>query len=105
MIAYIVIVGFRGVAWTGALRGLFMLDAIQSTVGRVVAAAGGPTALSSTPAISKPEFLMSGDDLYSPQYIVASAVTIAFSMATFLQISQRFFVARSGVAPECLFVL
>jgi len=105
MIAYVVIAGLRGVAWTDTLQGLFMLGVVWIAVGWVAAAAGGPTALSNALATNKPEFLALGGGLYSPQFIISSAVTIAFGVAMFPQINQRFFVAKSGAVLKRSFAL
>ncbi|KTG29044.1 sodium:solute symporter family protein [Haloferax profundi] len=105
MIAYVVIAGLRGVAWTDTLQGLFMLGVVWLAVGWVATAAGGPSALSNALATNKPEFLALGGGLYSPQFIISTAVTIAFGVAMFPQINQRFFVAKSGTVLKRSFAL
>ncbi|WP_411964311.1 sodium:solute symporter family protein [Haloferax sp. YSMS24] len=105
MIAYVVIAGLRGVAWTDTLQGLFMLGVVWLAVGWVATAAGGPSALSNALATNKPEFLALGGGLYSPQFIISTAVTIAFGVAMFPQINQRFFVAKSGEVLKRSFAL
>ncbi|KAB1187659.1 MULTISPECIES: sodium:solute symporter [Haloferax] len=105
MIAYVVIAGLRGVAWTDTLQGLFMLGVVWLAVGWVATAAGGPTALSNALTTNKPEFLALGGGLYSPQFIISTAVTIAFGVAMFPQINQRFFVAKSATVLKRSFAL
>ncbi len=97
MILYVVVAGMQGVAWTDTLQGLFMLTMVWAAVAWVLAAAGGPgAATASLPA----EFKALGGAAapgapYSPAFVISSAVNIAFGVAMFPQINQRFFVARS----------
>jgi len=94
MIVYVVLAGLRGVAWTDTIQGVFMLGIVWIAVGWVLSAAGGLDAVSTSLAASNPEFLSLGGGIYSPQWMIAQAVTIAFGVAMFPQINQRFFVAR-----------
>jgi SSS family solute:Na+ symporter len=95
MVLYVVLSGMRGVAWTDTLQGLFMLGIVWVAVAWVLAAVGGPRAATSELAASNPEFLRLGGGLYSPQYMLSTAISIAFGVTMFPQINQRFFVARS----------
>ncbi|MFB6302978.1 MAG: sodium:solute symporter [Haloferacaceae archaeon] len=95
MIVYVVVAGLRGVAWTDTLQGLFMLTVTWLAVGWVLFAVGGPSAATARLADANPEFLALGGGLYSPQFVIGTALTIAFGVTTFPQINQRFFVAGS----------
>jgi len=110
MIGYVVVAGLRGVAWTDTLQGLFMLLVTWAAVAWVVSAAGGLGALSSALAGTRPEFLALGGAPaagapYSVQYVIATAVTIAFGVTMFPQINQRFFVARDARVLKRSFAL
>jgi SSS family solute:Na+ symporter len=105
MIAYVVAAGLRGVAWTDTLQGLFMLGVTWVAVGLVLAAVGGIDAATDAVAASNPEFLSLGGGLYTPQYVIGTAVTIAFGVAMFPQINQRFFVARDARVLKRSFAL
>ncbi|MFC6726915.1 sodium:solute symporter family protein, partial [Halobium palmae] len=61
----------------------------------VLAEVGGASAATAALAESNPEFLALGGGLYTAQYVISTAVTIAFGVAMFPQINQRFFVAKS----------
>jgi SSS family solute:Na+ symporter len=52
-----------------------------------------------------PEFLTLGGGLYTPQYVLSTAISIAFGVAMFPQINQRFFVARSKKVLQRTFAL
>ena len=95
MIGYVVLSGMRGVAWTDTLQGLFMLGLVWLAVAWVVLSAGGPGELTAAMGEANPEFLALGGGLYSPQWMLSMAIAIAFGVAMFPQINQRFFVARS----------
>jgi SSS family solute:Na+ symporter len=105
MIVYVVVAGLRGVAWTDTLQGLFMLGITWVAVGMVLAAVGGLDAATAAVAESNPEFLSLGGGLYTPQFVIATAVTIAFGVAMFPQINQRFFVARDARVLKRSFAL
>jgi len=95
MIVYVVLAGMRGVAWTDTLQGVVMLVLVWLAFAWIVVSAGGPGELTAALAETNPEFLSLGGGLYSPQYMISMAVAIAFGVAMFPQINQRFFVARS----------
>ncbi len=95
MIVYVAVSGMRGVAWTDTLQGIVMLGLIWAAVAWVLAAVGGPSAATGRLAGSNPEFLALGGGLYTPEYVLSSAINIAFGVTMFPQINQRFFVARS----------
>ncbi|PSP98534.1 sodium:solute symporter [Halobacteriales archaeon QS_5_70_17] len=95
MIAYVVVAGMRGVAWTDTLQGLFMLSVVWIAVLWVLASVGGPAAATARLGEAAPGHLELGGGLYTPQYVVATAVYIAFGVTMFPQINQRFFVAGS----------
>jgi SSS family solute:Na+ symporter len=95
MIVYVMIAGLRGVAWTDTLQGLFMLSVLWIAVAWILGDIGGVEAATRGMVTANPEFAALGGGLYTPQFIVSSAVTIAFGVAMFPQINQRFFVAKS----------
>ncbi|SEH62430.1 solute:Na+ symporter, SSS family [Halopenitus malekzadehii] len=95
MIGYVVIAGMRGVAWTDTVQGLFMLSITWIAVGWVLSAIGGLSTATTAMVEANPEFAALGGGVYTPQFIISSAVTIAFGVTMFPQINQRFFVADS----------
>ena len=105
MILYVVLAGLRGVAWTDTLQGLFMLSMVWIAVLWVLFAAGGLGAATDAVAASHPEFLALGGGIYTPQFIISTAVTIAFGVTMFPQINQRFFVAESDRVLKRSFTL
>ena len=110
MVAYVVLAGLRGVAWTDTLQGVFMLGVVWVAVVWVATNAGGPGAIVASLAESNPEFLALGGAPaagapYSVQYVIATAVTIAFGVTMFPQINQRFFVARDATVLKRSFAL
>ena len=105
MIAYVVLAGLRGVAWTDTIQGVFMLGIVWVAVGWVLANAGGLGGVSASLATNRPEFLSLGGGLYSPQWMIAQAVTIAFGVTMFPQINQRFFVAKDSRVLKRSFAL
>nr|WP_244509994.1 sodium:solute symporter family protein [Halogranum gelatinilyticum] len=118
MIIYVVLAGLRGVAWTDTIQGLFMLTVTWAAVAWVLVAVGGPGAATSALAQNNPDFLalgggegsfdlftLSGGGLYSAKWMISSAVTIAFGVAMFPQINQRFFVAKSDRVLKRSFAL
>jgi SSS family solute:Na+ symporter len=105
MIVYVVVAGLRGVAWTDTLQGIFMLGIVWVAAAWVVTGAGGLSAIGSQLAAEKPDFVALGGGLYSPQWMIASAVTIAFGVTMFPQINQRFFVARDDRVLKRSFAL
>ncbi|MDR5672792.1 sodium:solute symporter family protein [Halalkaliarchaeum sp. AArc-GB] len=105
MILYVILAGLRGVAWTDTLQGLFMLSMVWIAVLWVLSAAGGLGAATDAVAASHPEFLALGGGVYTPQFIISTAVTIAFGVTMFPQINQRFFVAESDRVLKRSFTL
>lgn len=105
MIIYVAASGLRGVAWTDTLQGIFMLGIIWIAVAWVLSSAGGMDSVSTALATSNPEFLSLGGGLYSPQWMISTAVTIAFGVTMFPQINQRFFVAKSATVLKRSFTL
>ncbi|MEF8780558.1 MAG: sodium:solute symporter family protein, partial [Haloferacaceae archaeon] len=105
MILYVTLAGLRGVAWTDTLQGLFMLSMVWIAVVWVLAVAGGPSAATGALAESHPEFLALGGGVYTPQFVISTAVTIAFGVTMFPQINQRFFVAESDRVLKRSFAL
>ena len=105
MIIYVVLAGMRGIAWTDTLQGAFMLVMVWAAFLWILAAVGGPTAATSRLGAADPEFLSLGGGLYSPQYIISTAVSIAFGVAMFPQVNQRFFVARSKTVLKRTFAV
>ncbi|MFB6094117.1 MAG: sodium:solute symporter [Halanaeroarchaeum sp.] len=105
MIAYVVLAGLRGVAWTDTLQGVFMLGAIWAAFAWILAAVGGPSAATADLAAVAPEFLSLGGGLYTPQYVLSQAIGIAFGVAMFPQVNQRFFVGKSETVLKRSFAL
>jgi SSS family solute:Na+ symporter len=110
MIVYVVVAGLRGVAWTDTLQGVFMLGVVWVAVAWVLSSAGGLATVTGRLAETNPEFLALGGAPaagapYSVQYVIATAVTIAFGVAMFPQINQRFFVARDARVLKRSFAL
>ncbi|USZ67441.1 sodium:solute symporter family protein [Halorussus salilacus] len=105
MIAYVVLAGMRGIAWTDTLQGAFMLVMVWGAVAWVLAAVGGAGEATGTLAETNPEFLALGGGLYTPEYMLSTAVSIAFGVAMFPQVNQRFFVARSKTVLKRTFAL
>ncbi|WP_123622542.1 sodium:solute symporter [Halorubrum sp. CSM-61] len=105
MICYVVLAGMRGVAWTDTVQGLFMLSVVWIAAVWVVSAVGGVGAATGAMLDARPDFGSFGGGLYSPGFIVSTAITIAFGVTMFPQINQRFFVARSGETLKRSFVL
>lgn len=114
MILYVVIAGMRGIAWTDTLQGAFMLVMVWAAFVWVLAAVGGPDAATEGLVASNPEFLALGDGnalslvgggTYSLPWMVTQAVSIAFGVAMFPQVNQRFFVAKSERVLKRTFTL
>ncbi|WP_255148787.1 sodium:solute symporter family protein [Halorarius halobius] len=95
MIAYVVVSGMRGVAWTDTLQGVFMLALVWAAFAWIVSAVGGVDAATAALAESNPEYLALGGGAYSMQFVLGTAVYIAFGVTMFPQINQRFFAAES----------
>jgi SSS family solute:Na+ symporter len=82
-----------------------MLSVLWVAVVWVVGAVGGVGAATEGMLAARPEFGALGGGLYTPQFIVSSAVTIAFGVTMFPQINQRFFVAKSATVLKRSFAL
>ncbi|WP_232702718.1 sodium:solute symporter family protein [Halobacterium wangiae] len=102
MIAYVVLSGMRGVAWTDTLQGVFMLTMTWLAFVWVAAeiSSSGPLA-AALPA----EFKALGGGAYSPQWLLSQAIGIAFGVTMFPQVNQRFFVGRSEKVLKRTFAL
>ena len=105
MILYVVLAGMRGVAWTDTVQGLFMLSIVWIAAIWVLSAVGGLGAATGSMLDARPEFGGFGGGLYSPGFIISTAITIAFGVTMFPQINQRFFAAKSGEVLKRSFVL
>jgi len=105
MIAYVMLAGLRGVAWTDTLQGLFMLSVLWVAVVWILGSLGGLGAATRGMVAANPDFAALGGGLYTPQFIISSAVTIAFGVTMFPQINQRFFVAKSATVLKRSFAL
>jgi SSS family solute:Na+ symporter len=107
MIVYVGAAGLRGVAWTDTLQGLFMLGVVWVAVAWVLSAAGGLGVINEGLAASESTagFLALGGGLYTPQFVISTAVTIAFGVTMFPQINQRFFVAKDARVLKRSFAL
>ncbi|WP_423743987.1 sodium:solute symporter (plasmid) [Haladaptatus sp. SPP-AMP-3] len=95
IIAYVVLSGMRGIAWTDTLQGAFMLVMVWAATLWALSEFGGLSAATAGMAESNPGFLSLGGGPYSPQWMLSQAIGIAFGVAMFPQVNQRFFVARS----------
>jgi len=96
MIVYVVLAGMRGIAWTDTLQGVFMLTMVWAALLWVlVAVDGGIGAINAGLGESAPDFFALGGGAYTPQFILTFAVSIAFGVAMFPQVNQRFFAASS----------
>ncbi|MFB6235232.1 MAG: sodium:solute symporter [Halopenitus sp.] len=105
MIVYVVLSGLRGVAWTDTVQGLFMLSVVWVAVAWVLSGVGGVGAATEAMVSARPDFAALGTGLYTPQFIISTAVTIAFGVTMFPQINQRFFVAESSTVLKRSFAL
>lgn len=104
MIVYVVLAGMRGIAWTDTLQGAFMLGMIWLALLWIMVSVGGPSAATAG-LVGESDFLALGDDYYTPAFIITEAVAIAFGVAMFPQVNQRFFVARSKKVLKRTFAL
>ena len=107
MIVYVVVAGFRGIAWTDTVQGAFMLVTTWVAALWILAALGGPSAavggLQETAETA--DFLALGSDHYTPQWMLSVAITIGFGVAMFPQVNQRFFAAGSRTVLKRSFAL
>jgi len=95
MIAYVALSGMRGVAWTDTLQGAFMLVMVWAAFVWVASSVGGVGSATATLGDVDGNFLSLGGGLYTPQYVLSTAISIAFGVTMFPQVNQRFFVAES----------
>ena len=105
MIVYVAVSGMRGVAWTDTLQGVFMLGIVWVAAIWVLSAVGGPVEATALLAENAPGHLSLGGGLYSPAYILSTAISIAFGVTMFPQVNQRFFVAKSSAVIKRTFTL
>ncbi|WP_121741599.1 sodium:solute symporter family protein [Natronorubrum halophilum] len=105
MILYVVVAGMRGIAWTDTLQGAFMLVTTWIALLWVLAAVGGPGAATSALERETAGHLALGGGLYTPQWMLSTAITIGFGVAMFPQVNQRFFAAGSKTVLKRSFVL
>ena len=105
MILYVVLAGMRGVAWTDTIQGLFMLSIVWIAAVWVLAAVGGLGSATGAMVEARPDFGSFGGGVYTPGFIISSAITIAFGVTMFPQINQRFFVAENGEVLKRSFAL
>ncbi|MCD2204806.1 sodium:solute symporter family protein [Halobacterium sp. KA-6] len=103
MIAYVVLSGMRGVAWTDTLQGVFMLSMVWLAFAWIASAlAAEPGGIG---AAMPTEFRALGGGVYSPQWMLSQAVGIAFGVTMFPQVNQRFFVGKSEKVLKRTFAL
>jgi SSS family solute:Na+ symporter len=106
MILYVALAGMRGIAWTDTLQGAFMLVMVWAAVLWVLAAVdGGIATINAGLEASNPEFLALGGGFYTPSTMLTFAVSIAFGVAMFPQVNQRFFAASSETVLKRSFAL
>jgi SSS family solute:Na+ symporter len=106
MIVYVVLAGMRGIAWTDTLQGAFMLLMVWSAfLWVLVAVDGGIGAINSGLEATNPEFFALGSEFYTPETMLTFAVSIAFGVAMFPQVNQRFFAASSETVLKRSFAL
>jgi SSS family solute:Na+ symporter len=106
MIVYVVLAGMRGIAWTDTLQGAFMLLAVWSALLWVlVAVDGGIGTINAGLEATNPEFLALGSEFYTAGTMLTFAISIAFGVAMFPQVNQRFFTASSETVLKRSFAL
>jgi SSS family solute:Na+ symporter len=106
MILYVVLAGMRGIAWTDTLQGAFMLVMVWAAALWVLLAVdGGITTINAGIEASRPEFFALGSDFYTPANMLTFAISIAFGVAMFPQVNQRFFAASSETVLKRSFAL
>lgn len=105
MILYVVLAGMRGIAWTDTLQGIFMLVVIWAAFLWILLTTQGIGAINDTLAMEHPEFLALGSEFYTPQQMLTLAISIAFGVAMFPQVNQRFFTAESEAVLKRSFSL
>jgi len=82
-----------------------MLSLVWVAVAWVLTSVGGAGEATAALMETNPEFLSLGGGLYSPQFIISTAVSIAFGVTMFPQINQRFFAAGSKKVLKRTFAL
>ncbi|MCD2200006.1 sodium:solute symporter family protein [Halobacterium sp. KA-4] len=103
MIAYVVLSGMRGVAWTDTLQGVFMLSMVWLAFAWIASAlAAEPGGIG---AAMPTEFRALGGGVYSLQWMLSQAIGIAFGVTMFPQVNQRFFVGKSEKVLKRTFAL
>jgi SSS family solute:Na+ symporter len=106
MILYVVLAGMRGIAWTDTLQGAFMLVMVWAAALWVLLAVdGGITTINAGLEATRPEFFALGSDFYTPANMLTFAISIAFGVAMFPQVNQRFFAASSETVLKRSFAL
>jgi len=105
MVIYVALAGMRGIAWTDTLQGAFMLAMVWAALAWVLFAAGGIEPINAGIAERAPKFLALGSDFYTPQRMLTFAISIAFGVAMFPQVNQRFFAAGSKRVLKRTFAL
>ena len=105
MILYVALAGMRGVAWTDTLQGAFMLVMVWGAVAWILAAVGGASAATGTLVGAEGDPLALGGGLYTPEFVLSTAISIAFGVTMFPQVNQRFFVAKSKEVLQRTFAL
>ncbi|QLD90667.1 sodium:solute symporter family protein [Natronomonas salina] len=106
MILYVALAGMRGIAWTDTLQGAFMLVMVWAAMLWVlVAVDGGIATINAGLEETNPEFLALGGGFYTPATMLTFAISIAFGVAMFPQVNQRFFAASSETVLKRSFAL
>ncbi|MFO7925967.1 MAG: sodium:solute symporter family protein [Halobacteriota archaeon] len=106
MILYVVLAGMRGIAWTDTLQGAFMLTMVWAAfLWVLVAVDGGIGTINTGLEATNPEFFALGNDFYTPGRMLTFAISIAFGVAMFPQVNQRFFTASSETVLKRSFAL
>jgi len=96
MIAYVMLAGMRGIAWTDTLQGVFMLLAVWTAfLWLLLAVDGGVGTINDGLTATSPEFFALGSEFYTPGRMLTFAVSLAFGVTMFPQVNQRFFTAGS----------
>ncbi len=106
MIVYVVLAGMRGIAWTDTLQGAFMLAMVWAALLWVLLAVdGGIGTINEGLSATNPEFFALGSEFYTPGRMLTFAISIAFGVAMFPQVNQRFFAASSETVLKRSFAL
>jgi SSS family solute:Na+ symporter len=106
MIIYVVLAGMRGIAWTDTLQGAFMLTMVWAALLWVLTAVdGGIATINAGLEADAPAFFALGGGFYTLQTMLTFAISIAFGVAMFPQVNQRFFAAASEKVLKRSFAL